>query len=81
MDLTALDFDNLSTGIMATIRADVMREMFLTAVRAYQKMRGVQCVVRPSAIPPAFRQFPFRKRWHVRIPRFSQERLPSGQAS
>jgi hypothetical protein len=57
--VACLHVDDLAAIVRATVRAHTMREFQFFALPAQFQRSGLQVVVRPAAITPAFRMLAF----------------------
>jgi hypothetical protein len=59
------DFENLSTSVIPTVRADPMGQHHLVTLIAFNQLRKPDRIVCATATSFAFAQFPFWQRTHL----------------
>ena len=63
-ELCAFDLDDFTTGVMTTVGAYAVGNVFITAIRAQDEMTWTKCVMSAPAITATFRNLSLRKGWH-----------------
>ena len=62
--LGAFDLDDFTTGVMTTVGAYAVGNVFITAIRTQDEMTWTKCVMSAPAITATLRNLSLRKGWH-----------------
>ena len=62
--LCAFDLDDFATGVMTTVGAYAVGNVFITAIRTQDEMTWTKCVMSAPAITATLRNLSLRKGWH-----------------